>query len=185
MSAKPPSLLGGGRSARSRTVLSTASEWCIRLTRFSPLGPFLPSNQLRTDRSLAAVSRATCFTAEGDAPKFSFSATANYSVNYAKALLATTKPADLHRPDQLKKATGLSAEQMIRLEREMASVSADYKELEASFGDDTLAAGFLERLISKPEIERFLANRQPEFLETFRIIIQAASLDQPAIVGRR
>lgn len=67
----------------------------------------------------------------------------------------------------------------------MASVSADYKELEASFGDDTLAAGFLERLISKPEIERFLANRQPEFLETFRIIIQAASLDQPAIVGRR
>jgi ParB-like chromosome segregation protein Spo0J len=108
----------------------------------------------------------------------------NYSANYAKALLATTKPADLLRPEELKKDTGLSAEQMARLEREMASVSEDYKELEVSYGDDMLvlvvAAGFLERLLSKPEIERFLVNRQPEFLETFRAIVQAASLDQPA-----
>jgi len=108
----------------------------------------------------------------------------NYSASYAKALLATTKPADLHRPEELKKDTGLSVEQMARLEREMASVSEDYTELEVSYGDDMLvlvvAAGFLERLLSKPEIERFLANRQPEFLETFRAIVQAASLDQPA-----
>jgi len=32
----------------------------------------------------------------------------NYGANYAKALLATTNPGDLHRPDELKKATGLS-----------------------------------------------------------------------------
>ena len=108
----------------------------------------------------------------------------NYSANYAKALLATTKPADLHRPDELKKATGLSAEQMARLEREMAAVSEDYKELEASYGDDMLvlvvAAGFLERLLSKPELERFLSGRYPEFVDTFRGIVQAASLDQTA-----
>jgi len=106
----------------------------------------------------------------------------NYSHNYAKALLATTKPVDLHRPDELKRATGLSTEQMARLEREMSAVSADYKELEVSYGDDMLvlvvAAGFLERLLSKPEIERFLASRHSEFLETFRSIVQAASLDQ-------
>jgi ParB-like chromosome segregation protein Spo0J len=108
----------------------------------------------------------------------------NYGANYAKALLATTKPGDLHRPDELKKATGLSAEQMARLEREMAAVSEDYKELEASYGDDMLvlvvAAGFLERLLSKPELERFLAGRYPEFVDTFRGIVQAASLDQTA-----
>lgn len=108
----------------------------------------------------------------------------NYSHNYAKALLATTKPGDLHRPDELKRATGLSAEQMARLEREMAAVNEDYRELEVSYGDDMLvlvvAAGFLERLLSKPEIERFLSSRHPEFLETFRSIVQAASLDQPA-----
>lgn len=106
----------------------------------------------------------------------------NYTVSYAKALLATSKPADLHKPDELKKATGLSAEQMTRLEREMASVSEDYKELEASYGDDMLvlvvASGFLERLLSKPEIESFLARRHPEFLENFRSIVQATSLDQ-------
>lgn len=111
----------------------------------------------------------------------------NYTISYAKALLATSKPADLHKPDELKKATGLSTEQMARLEREMASVSEDYKELEASYGDDMLvlvvAAGFLERLLSKPEIERFLASRHPEFLDNFRSIVAATSLDQPSAVA--
>ncbi|WP_417280892.1 plasmid partitioning protein RepB C-terminal domain-containing protein [Celeribacter sp.] len=106
----------------------------------------------------------------------------NYTVSYAKALLATSKPSDLHKPDELKKATGLSAEQMGRLEREMASVSEDYKELEVSYGDDLLvlvvASGFIERLLAMPEIEGFLAGRPPEFLENFRAIVQAISLDQ-------
>jgi ParB-like chromosome segregation protein Spo0J len=108
----------------------------------------------------------------------------NYTFNYAKALLATTKPADLHKPDELKKATGLSFEQMARLEREMSLISHDYKELEMSYGDDMLvlvvAAGYLDRLLTKPEIERFLVNRHPEFLENFRAIVSATSLDQTA-----
>ena len=108
----------------------------------------------------------------------------NYTFSYVNALLATSKAADLHRPDELRKATGLSTEQMARLEREMAAVSQDYKELEMSYGDDMLvlvvAAGFLERLLSKPDIERFLAGRHPEFLENFRAIVLAASLDQTA-----
>lgn len=106
----------------------------------------------------------------------------NYTLSYTKALLATSKAADLHKPDELKKATGLSAEQMARLEREMASVSEDYKELEASYGDDMLvlvvASGFLERLLARSEIESFLRRRHPEFLENFRAIVQATSLDQ-------
>jgi hypothetical protein len=43
-----------------------------------------------------------------------------------------------------------------------------------------VAASFLERLLSKREIERFLASRHPEFLENFRAIVLAASLDQTA-----
>ncbi|MGZ3399264.1 MAG: plasmid partitioning protein RepB C-terminal domain-containing protein [Caulobacteraceae bacterium] len=111
----------------------------------------------------------------------------NYTNNYVKALLATSRPADLHRPDELKKDTGLTTEQMARLEREMAAVSHDYKELEASYGDDMLvlviAAGFLERLLSKPEIERFLALRHPELLENFKAIVSATSLDQTAVAA--
>lgn len=111
----------------------------------------------------------------------------NYTANYARALLATTKPSDLHRPEGAKKATGLSAEQMARLEREMLSIGEDYKELEMSYGDDMLvlvvAAGFLERLLSKSDIERFLGQRHPEFLETFRAIVSATSLDQTAVAA--
>jgi hypothetical protein len=107
-----------------------------------------------------------------------------YTTSYAKALLATSRPEDLHKPDQLRKATGLTPDQMSRLEREMAAVNVDYKELEASYGDDMLvlvvASGYLERLLSKPSIERFLESRHPEFVEYFRAIVQATSLDQPS-----
>jgi hypothetical protein len=44
-----------------------------------------------------------------------------------------------------------------------------------------IAAGYLERLLSKPEIERFLSSRHAEFLEQFRAVISASSLDQPGI----
>ena len=96
--------------------------------------------------------------------------------------LATSKEADLIRPDQLKKATGLSSEQMARLEREMAAVTADYKELEASYGDDMLvlvvASGFFWNACCQSRISSvFLANQYPEFLENFRAIVMAASLD--------
>ena len=42
-----------------------------------------------------------------------------------------------------------------------------------------VASGYLERLLSKPAIERFLESRHPEFADNFRSIVQAASLDQP------
>jgi hypothetical protein len=78
----------------------------------------------------------------------------------------------------------LTPDQMARLEREMAAVNVDYKELEASHGDDMLvlvvASGYLERLLSKPSIERLLESRHPEFVENFRAIVQATSLDQPS-----
>lgn len=64
----------------------------------------------------------------------------------------------------------------------MVSLSEDYNELEVYYGDDMLimvvASGFIERLLAKPEIERFLAGRHPEFLENFRAIVQATSFDQ-------
>ena len=65
----------------------------------------------------------------------------------------------------------------------MASISHDYKELEATYGDDMLllviAGGFLDRILARPALEQFLAQRHPEMLETFRSIVTAASLDLP------
>lgn len=93
-----------------------------------------------------------------------------------------SRPSELHRPQDLKKATGLSADQMERLEREMATANHDYKEIEASYGDDLLllviAAGFFERILSRPAIEQFFAAGHQEMLEGLRGIVAAVSLDE-------
>ena len=107
----------------------------------------------------------------------------NYSASYARALLITTRPADLVRPEA-KNIPGLNPEQIEKLQRELDAGSQDYHELEASYGDDTLvlviAAGFLERLLSRPTIESYLAEAHTEMLQTFRSVVSAASLDQTA-----
>jgi hypothetical protein len=108
----------------------------------------------------------------------------NYTMSYAKALLAGTRQADLLRPDQPKKIDGMTPEQMERMEREMAALTQDFKALEASYGDDVLhlviASGYLTRLVTNSAIERYLKQRHPELLGEFRAIISAASLDQAA-----
>src|SRR5690606_2842417 len=48
----------------------------------------------------------------------------NFSANYARALLVTTKPVDLIKPDA-KAIKGVSAEQIEKMERELAAVSED------------------------------------------------------------
>ncbi|WP_295224941.1 plasmid partitioning protein RepB C-terminal domain-containing protein [uncultured Brevundimonas sp.] len=107
----------------------------------------------------------------------------NYSASYARALLITTRPADLVRPEA-KNIPGLNPEQIEKLQRELDAGSQDYHELESSYGDDTLvlviAAGFLERLLSRPVIESYLAEVHAEMLQTFRSVVSATSLDQTA-----
>lgn len=111
----------------------------------------------------------------------------NWTSSYAKALLAATKQEDLAKPDRPKKIGGLTREQMARMEREMASLHQDFKQIEESYGDDILhlvvASGYLSKLVGNSEIERFLAQRYPEFLDEFRAIIVASSLDQTGLTA--
>ena len=105
----------------------------------------------------------------------------NFTSAYAKALLAATRQADLVRPDKPKRVGGMTSEQMARMEREMASLTQDFRALEASYGDDVLhlvvASGYLNRLLGNPLIERYLTTRHPELVDEFRAIISASSLD--------
>ena len=109
----------------------------------------------------------------------------NFSSSYAKALLAGTKQDDLARPDVQKKVHGLTPEQMSRMEREMETVTGDFKAIEASYGEDVLhlvvASGYLNRLISNPAIEDYLERRHPELLIEFRAVVAATSLDQGSL----
>ena len=114
-------------------------------------------------------------------------AAGNFSASYAKAILAATRQHDLVNPERPKQVGGITPEQMARMEREMESLQRDFKAVEASYGDDVLqlviATGYLAKLVGNPEIERYLSTYHPEFLEEFRAIIAAASLDQtgPAV----
>lgn len=112
---------------------------------------------------------------------------ANWSSSYAKALLAATKQEDLAKPDQPKKIAGMTREQMARMEREMASLHQDFKQIENSYGDDVLhlviASGYLGKLIGNKEIERYLSVHHTELLDEFRSIIASSSLDQTGIAA--
>lgn len=107
---------------------------------------------------------------------------ANYTASYAKALLGATNQSDLVRSDRPKKVGGLTAEQMVRMEREMETVQRDLKSVEARYGDDMLhlviAAGYLAKLVANRGVRRYLENHHPEILTEFTTIIAAASLDQ-------
>lgn len=111
----------------------------------------------------------------------------NFTSAYAKALLAATRQADLVHAHKPKKVGGMTSEQMARMEREMESLTQDFKALETSYGDDVLhlviASGYLSRLIGNAEIERYLRTRHSEILDEFRAIVAAASLDRAATLG--
>jgi len=104
------------------------------------------------------------------------------AASYAKALLAATKQTDLMKPDEPKRVSGLTSEQMLRMEREMETLQRDLKLVEARYGDDTLhsviAAAYLSKLLNNPNIRGYLEQHHPEILTEFNAIATAASLDQ-------
>ncbi len=106
----------------------------------------------------------------------------NYSLSYARALLAATRQADLVKSDEPKKLAGMTPEQMARMEREMEKVQRDLKTVESRYGEDVLqlviASGYLSKLVANAEIKRYLGQHHPEILSEFRAIIAATSLDQ-------
>lgn len=105
----------------------------------------------------------------------------NFTANYAKAILAATRQQDLARPDRPKTMTGVTTEQMARMERELEKLNQDYRGIEATFGDDVLqlvlASRYLGRLIENTQVANYLDSRHPDILREFRSIVAASSLD--------
>lgn len=106
----------------------------------------------------------------------------NLTVPYAEAMLVAT-PADLlvdgKKPQKL---TGVTQEQMAKMEREMANLQGQYKMVEQTYGQDVLnlvlARGYLAKLLDNKQVVRYLKQRQPEVLEEFETIVQTVSLEQ-------
>jgi hypothetical protein len=108
-------------------------------------------------------------------------ATNNITVPYAQALLAATHSSLLVNEGAQKKIKGVTPEQMLKMEREMANLEGQFKLIEQSYGQDVLnlvlAKGYLTKLLSNEAVIRFLSQNTPDILREFSSIVQTASLD--------
>lgn len=106
----------------------------------------------------------------------------NLTTSYAKALLAGTKKSDLVSPEKPKRLSGLSPDQMARMERELEVVSRDFKAVERTFGDDilhlVLASRYVGRLMANPNVVSYMERKHPDMLAELRTIVAATSLEQ-------
>ncbi len=104
------------------------------------------------------------------------------TVAYAEAMLVATPAEMLVEGKKPAKLSGLTQEQMAKMEREMSNLQGQYKMVEQTYGQDVLnlvlARGYLAKLLDNKQIVRFLKQRQPEVLAEFETIVQTVSLDQ-------
>lgn len=105
----------------------------------------------------------------------------NMTVAYADALIAATPPHMLVSGKRPRKMSGVTAEQMAKMEREMGNLQGQFKLVEQSYGQDVLLLvllrGFLGKWFDNNAVFRFLSQRHPELLTQFDNIIRAEGLE--------
>lgn len=113
----------------------------------------------------------------------------NYSVKFATAMLAATPPEEIIDPRKRKPhiAKGQTIEQMVRLERELASLQSQARSYEDAYAATnlqlTVAKAYVSKLLGRPRIVRWLTQNRPEYLEQFQSIAEITSLIEPDIAA--
>lgn len=106
----------------------------------------------------------------------------NITVAYAQALVAATPSNMLVGEIKPKKMTGVSADQMAKMEREMGNLQEQFKLAEQSYGQDilnlVLAKGYLAKLMANEAILRHLTKKHPDVLNEFDSIVRMVTLDK-------
>ena len=106
----------------------------------------------------------------------------NITVAYAQALVAATPSNLLVGETKPKKMTGVSADQMAKMEREMGNLHEQFKLAEQTYGQDilnlVLAKGYLAKLMANEAILRHLTKNHPEVLNEFDSIVRMVALDK-------
>lgn len=104
----------------------------------------------------------------------------NFSVMFANALLANTTPNQLVADSRAAAAEPVSAESVARIERELASLQMQIKDVEETYGPDvlhlTVVKGYLAKLLANPKIIHWLAKHQPDYLREFQKIAEMSEL---------
>ncbi len=106
----------------------------------------------------------------------------NFSSMFAKALLIATPEKQLVDPRKRKPkcATGVTPEQIGRMERELTSLQSQVKSIEDSYGVDnlhlTVAKGYVAKLLANARIVRWLAQSRQEYLSEFQTIAEIENI---------
>ncbi len=104
----------------------------------------------------------------------------NFSVSYAKCLVAATPSDQLLDGEQTKNADGLTPVDVARMEREMDTLSRDFRKIEETHGKNVLnlviAAGYLKKLLDNARVVRYLAGHYPEILTEFQKMAESRLL---------
>jgi hypothetical protein len=104
----------------------------------------------------------------------------NFSVAYAKCLYAATPDDQLVEEDKPKEVSGLSAEEMSRMEREMENLGQDFKLIEETHGRNVLnlvlVVSYLKKLLDNARVVRYLSQTYPEILTEFQKVGESKSL---------
>jgi len=105
----------------------------------------------------------------------------NFSVPYAKALLAATPAAMLVNPDKRTISEGLTPEQVAKMEKEMEILQRDLRLVEDSHGNAVLnlvlVRGYLSKLFEKQRVVRYLTQHHSEIYQELQKMAEGSSLD--------
>lgn len=103
-----------------------------------------------------------------------------FTTKFATAILAATPDAMLVDPRKRKPDRKISAEQIDRMERELARLQLLVKGVEETYGVDnlhlTVARGYLRKLLGNVRIVRWLSQHRQEYLTEFHAILELESL---------
>ncbi len=106
----------------------------------------------------------------------------NITVAYAQALVAATPSNLLVGETKPKKITGVSAEQMAKMEREMGNLQEQFKLAEQTYSQDilnlVLTKGYLAKLMANEAILRHLTKHHTDVLNEFDSIVCLVALDK-------
>lgn len=109
------------------------------------------------------------------------SSSGNFSVDYAKCLIAATPNDELVDPSDAKNIDGLSTVEMARMEREVKSLSHDFNQIEETHGKNVLhlviVVGYLRKLLENARFVRYMAQGHSEILAEFQKVADSRGLE--------
>ena len=96
----------------------------------------------------------------------------NFSVGYAKWLVAMTEPEELREQDKAKEEPSLKPEDVARVERELRALETDFRRIVRSHGENVLslvlAVGYVRRLLESAAVVKYLSRKHADLLAELR-----------------